>query len=124
MFDNFMNFAFAQDMVAEPLTVTVHGRDSGKRDEHGQPVKATDQVLHVNEGITNSTNPNLSFNMVDGGQMPVGTLYWLSHTPHLPKGTTVVRDVEPSVQYQTINSGADIQAGLTYYQLKEMGSNG
>lgn len=123
MFDNFDNFAFMNDMLAEPLTVTIAGKQTGTRDAHGQPIKDPDTTRHVDEPIVNTTNPNLNFNAGIGGELPVGTLYWLSDFNDVPKDTKVVRDNHPDITYTVINRGDDIAAGKTYYQIKEVGSD-
>ncbi|GHP12974.1 hypothetical protein YK48G_03990 [Lentilactobacillus fungorum] len=119
MFENFNSFAFMNDQLAEDLTVTIPGSDTGKTDDLGRPITDDPIVKQVSEPITNTVNPNMTYSMEEGGQLPVGTLYWLSHLSGCPKGTKVKRT--NGSQYEVINHADDIQAGLVYYQIKEVG---
>jgi len=123
MFDNFDNFSFIDDMLAEPLTITVPGVDTRKRDEHGHPIIEEAKTFKVEEAIVNNTNPNFQIDMGVGGTQTVGTLYWRSKTSGYPKGTQVVRDEQPNIDYEVTAYADDPAAGLTYYSLKEVGAN-
>lgn len=123
MFDNFNNFDFMGNMLAEPLTITVPGEDTRTRDDHGDPIIEGPVVKEVNEAIVNTTNPNMQNGMTIGGTQPVGTLYWRSATSGYPNHTVVVRQAQPTIKYEVISYADDLAAGLTYYQLKEVGNN-
>lgn len=121
MFQNFDNFAFMNDQLAEALTVTIPGQNTGQTDDLGRPIMGDPIIKQVNEPIINTVNPNMTYSQEDGGQLPVGTLYWLSHLSGCPKGTKVKRAND--VSYEVINHADDIQAGLVYYQIKEVGTD-
>lgn len=120
-FQNFGNFGFMNDMLAEDLTITIPGHDTGDSDELGRPIMAPATAKKVHEPIVNSTNPNMTYTPEFGGQLPVGTLYWLSGLVGCPKGTKVQR--ASGATYEVINHGDDFAAGRVYYQLKEVGTD-
>lgn len=122
-FCNFDNFAFMNDGISTAITVTIPGQNNGQRDEHGMPITTDDKVLKVTEPIVNTTNPNLNTNATIGGQLPVGTLYWLSTMLDIPLHTKVVIDEQPNVTYEVFNHADDIMAGRRYYELKEVGTD-
>lgn len=107
--------------LAEDLTITVIGKDTGETDDLGKPILGPNVVYHVSEVITNTTNPNMTYSQEDGGQLPVGTLYWLSHMVACPKGTIVQRS--NGLKYEVVNHADDLSAGMTYYQIKEVGTD-
>ncbi|MCT2883681.1 hypothetical protein [Lentilactobacillus parabuchneri] len=120
-FQNFNDFAYMNDQLAEDLTITVIGKDTGETDDLGKPIMGPNVVYHVSEVITNTTNPNMTYSQEDGGQLPVGTLYWLSHMVACPKGTIVQRS--NGSKYEVVNHADDLAAGMTYYQIKEVGTD-
>lgn len=109
------------DQLAEDLTITVIGKDTGETDDLGKPILGPNVVNQVSEVITNTTNPNMTYSQEDGGQLPVGTLYWLSHMVACPKGTIVQRS--NGSKYEVVNHADDLAAGMTYYQIKEVGTD-
>lgn len=117
MFQNFNNFDFMFNRMAQKLTITT--TSSGGYDDEGYPIKSEDSSVEVNEPLFNTQNPNTSYTNTDGGQYPTSQLYWSSKHSEFDKGTKVTS--EKGITYEVTAKSEDIGAELTYYTLKKVG---
>ena len=123
MFQNFNQFGFMFDRLAQPLKVYVPV-DGKKRNKLGLPATSDDayeKPLSVTEPIVSNSNPNLTYHNAGGGQVSVGELYWTSKHDGYPLGTKV--QTSDGHEYKVISHGLDMPAGLTYYQVQEVGGD-
>ncbi|WP_054691007.1 hypothetical protein [Fructilactobacillus florum] len=98
-FQNFSNFKFNMKMLAQPLTITTD-----------------DGTQTVNEPLVNQSNPNINFQSIVGGELEVGTMFWLSKL-HVDKGTRVTD--ASGTTYQVASIAQDVAGGIMIYSLKE-----
>lgn len=112
-------FHYMFDKEKEPLTITPYlGKDDSDplglgKPEYGEPIE-------VEEPITLTTNPAITYQQGSGGEMKVSILVWSSRTSGYKKGTKVYRQ-RTGETYTVTDSAALTHSQLTYYQLRRNG---
>lgn len=77
---------------------------------------ANGSKVEVNEPLVNQSNPNINFRSITGGELEVGSMYWVSKLEDVKKGDHVLLDNEK--KYTVVGIAQDIAGGLTIYSLK------
>jgi len=109
------------DKEREPLTITPYlGKDDSDplgigKSEYGTPIE-------VEEPITLTANPAITYQQGSGGAMEVSILVWSSRTSGFKKGAKVLR--RQTGETLTVTGSAPLtHSQLTYYQLQRNGDD-
>ncbi|WP_125545375.1 hypothetical protein [Levilactobacillus lindianensis] len=114
-------FHFMFDKEKEPLTITPYlGKDDSDPLGIGGAKYGTE--IKVEEPITLTANPAITYQQGSGGAMEVSILVWSSRTSGFKKGTKVLRR-QTGETFTVTGSAPLTHSQLTYYQLQRNGDD-
>lgn len=118
-FQNFNNFRFMYDNLAQDITVTTITEDID--DDLGTTKPKASKTVHLHEPILNTLVPNDSYGNADGGQISTTTYKWESKHGDFDKGD----QVETSLygQFKVTDKATDVAGGLYEYTLQRIGDD-
>lgn len=102
-FANFNSFDFMFKRLSRPLKITTFELGSQK-------------TIDVNEPLTVTNNPAITFQNGSGGDVPIYQAVWVSRTPGCRKETKVT-DTLTGTTYTVTGITENMVANLVYYQL-------